>query len=85
MGSLIIAFQAPGRKPVSVAIVDDPELLNMVAQFAIQQAEQRVTAAAKSDPVMARLQAAEVQRLRTALGILVPGITDEQLTSIGVA
>jgi len=74
MGSLIIAFSSPGQKPLSVATVDDPELLRTAASIAILEAEQRVVAMAKSDPVRARLQDAEVQRLRTALEILVPGL-----------
>jgi len=40
MGSLIIAFSSPGRKPVSVATVEDPELLYAAARFAIREAEE---------------------------------------------
>ena len=76
MGSLIIAFSSPGQKPLSVATVDDPELLRRAASVAILAAEQRVAALATSDPVRARLQDAEVQRLRTALEILVPGLAE---------
>ena len=74
MGSLIIAFTSPGKKPLSVATVEDPELLRSAARLAIRQAEDR--ASAESDPVMALLQAAEVGRLRTALEVLVPGLVE---------
>ena len=73
MGTLIIAFISPGRNPLSVATIEDAELLNAAARLAIRQAEERAVCIAESDPVMALLQAAEVRRLRTALEVLVPG------------
>ncbi|HEV8041706.1 MAG TPA: hypothetical protein VGP62_22710, partial [Bryobacteraceae bacterium] len=60
---------------------DDPELLRTAARLAIQQAEERAASVAESDPIMALLQAAEAQRLRTALEVLVPGFA-ESLPSI---
>ena len=76
MGSLIIVFQEPGKRPLSVATISDPTLLREAARIAIQEAKRRVAAA--ENPVIARLQEAEVQRLRTALEILVPGLADEK-------
>jgi hypothetical protein len=76
MASLIIVFSSPGKKPLSVATVEDVELLQRAARLAIEQAEERAASAAGSDPVMALLQAAEVQRLRTALDLLVPGLAE---------
>jgi hypothetical protein len=76
MGSLIIAFSSPGKKPFSVATVEDPELLLTTARLAIRQAEERAASLAESDPVLALLQAAEVDRLRTALEVLVPGLAE---------
>ena len=78
MGSLIIAFGSPGKKPFSIATIEDPELLRIAASLAIRQAEERAADVAGSDPVMALLQAAEVQRLRTALEVLVPGLGEPQ-------
>jgi hypothetical protein len=77
MGSLIIAFSSPGRKPVSVATIDDPELLFAAARLAIREAEECRAITAESDPVLGLLQAAEVERLRVALSVLVPGLADE--------
>jgi hypothetical protein len=76
MGSLIIAFSSPGKKPLSVATVEDPELLRMVARSAIRQAEESATRIAESDPVLALLQTAELQRLRMAFEVLVPGLSE---------
>ncbi len=73
MGSLTITYQAPGQRPLSVATVEDEGLLRQAAELAFQQAEQRAAAVAFEDPIMGMLQAAEVQRLRITLSILVPG------------
>lgn len=76
MGTLIIAFSSPGKSPLSVATIDDPELLRTAARVAIQQAQERLANIAESDPVMAVLQEAEVVRLRTALEVLVPELNE---------
>lgn len=68
---LTITYQAPGQRPLSVATIEDVDLLRRAAHRAMEQAEQQ--AAAEQDPVMGMLQAAEVRRLRAALSILVPG------------
>ena len=73
MGSLTITYHAPGQRPLSVATVDDQALLRQVAHLALQQAEQRAAAIAREDPIMGLLQAAEVQRLRATLSIIIPG------------
>jgi len=76
VGSLIIAFSSPGKKPLSIATIEDPELLRIAARLAIRQAEERAAEVAGSDPVMAMLQTAEVVRLRTALEVLVPDLDE---------
>jgi hypothetical protein len=82
MGTLIIAFSSPGKKPLSVATIEDPTLLRVAARLAIRQAEHRAAANAGSDPVMALLQAAEISRLRTALELLAPGFEECSLASV---
>lgn len=74
MGTLVICYAEPGGKPLSVATVEDPDLLLRAARLAIRQAEQRAALAAKSSPLMGRLQAAELARVRAALELLVPGL-----------
>jgi hypothetical protein len=77
VGTVIIAYQAPGtRGPLSVATIYDPELLRRAAILAIKEAEQRAARIAGTDSTMAALQAAEVFRLRAALQILVPDLTN---------
>ncbi len=84
MGSLTITYQARGQRPLSVATIEDEGLLQQAAQIAIEQAEQHAAAVAAEDPVMGMLQAAEVQRLRAALSILVPGFSVPSLGPDGV-
>jgi len=73
MGSLTITYHPPGQRPLSVATVDDEGLLRQAAIVALAQAETRAAAIAAEDPIMGRLQAAEVDRLRATLAILIPG------------
>jgi hypothetical protein len=72
---IVLAFQEPGKRPVSIASVNDCDcdLLDLVAQMALKEAVDRVADLAESNPIMAKLQAAELERLRTALALLLPG------------
>ena len=74
--SLIIAYQAPGKAPLSVATIYDSELLRQAAFCAIEEAEQRAREFTGANPILARLQAAELDRLFAALRVLIPDLTD---------
>jgi hypothetical protein len=76
MGSLTITYQPPGQRPLSVATVQDEGLLRQTAILALAQAEQHAAEIGAEDPIMGRLHAAEVERLRTTLAILIPGFLD---------
>jgi hypothetical protein len=84
MIQLAITYTQPGERPLSVAIIDDEELLRRAAQLALDQAERRAAALASEDPIMGRLQAAEVRRLRAALSILIPGFSVQHMAADGV-
>jgi hypothetical protein len=75
MCNLVIAYAEPGRKPLSVVSIEDPELLVRAAEVALREADKRVRNAAS--PVLRRLEAADAQRLRTALEVLVPGMNSQ--------
>ena len=75
MTSLIIAFEEPGSKPLSVAVVRDADLLHRAAMVAIEQAEREAAEIAKANPTLGKLRAADVTRLRAALEVLIPGLT----------
>jgi hypothetical protein len=72
MVTLIIAFEEPGRKPISVASVHNEELLHYAAAVALQEAEYEAAAVARENPTLGKLRAAEVVRLRTTLATLIP-------------
>lgn len=72
MVTLMIVFEEPGRKPLSVASVRNAELLHHVAVVALQEAEQEAAAVTRENPTLGKLRAAEVVRLRTTLEILIP-------------
>ncbi len=54
------------------------KVANIVEVLALRQAERRAAAIAADDPIMGRLQAAELERLRATLAILIPGFLDER-------
>jgi len=72
--ALIIAFEEPGRKPLSVASVHDQELLRQAATVALEEAEREAAAVARESPTLGKLRAAEVVRLRTTLATLIPSL-----------
>src|ERR1035441_9187979 len=76
MGSLTITYQQKGKKPLSVAIIHDPDLLRMAALMAISEAQQQLEET--DDPVL-RLQSVEVARLRSMLEVLIPGLSEPTL------
>ena len=69
-GKLLITYTSANGKPLSIASIDDPQLLQLAARVAIRQAEQRAN---DPDSILAELKAAEISRLRTALSIVAPG------------
>jgi hypothetical protein len=76
MVSLIIAFEEPGSKPLSVAVVHDRNL-----RVALDQAQREASEVARKNPVPGKLRAAEVVRLQITLTTLIPGIlTDPELS-----
>jgi hypothetical protein len=73
IGLYIILEPARG-KPVTLARVNDRELLTEVAVAALDEAERAVHQMASEDPVMGELQRQEATRLRTALELVLPAI-----------
>jgi hypothetical protein len=69
-GKLLITYTSENGKPLSIATIDDPQLLLQAARVAFRQAKQR---AKDPDAILSELKAAEIERLRTALSIVAPG------------
>lgn len=78
MVSLIIAFEESGGKPLSVAVVHDVELLHRAALLALGHAEREASEVAIKNPMLGKLRAAEVVRLRTTLKALIPALSLER-------
>jgi len=77
MVTLILAFEEPGRKPLSVATVRNADLLQQAALVALREAEWEAASASRENPTLGKLRAAEVVRLRTTLGALIPNLNIE--------
>jgi hypothetical protein len=78
-GRLLITYTSENGKPLSIAIVDDPQLLHQAARIALRQAKQR---AKDPDSVLAELKAAEIERLHTALSIVAPGFDASEYAAV---
>jgi hypothetical protein len=78
-GRLLITYTSENGKPLSIATIDDPQLLLQAARVAFRQAKQRAN---DPDCVLAELKAAEIERLRTALSIVAPGFEACELASV---
>jgi hypothetical protein len=65
MVSLIIAFEEPGSKPLSVAVVHDQDLLHRAARVALDQAQREASDVAKKNPILGKLRSAEVVSCRS--------------------
>jgi hypothetical protein len=66
-------------RPVPIARILDTDLMLLAAKCAIVQAEARAAELSQADDLLGEAERAEVQRLRSVLALLIPGlaITDE--------
>ena len=73
IAGLTITYEGSDGQSLAVATVRNEDLLWQAARIALKEAEESVKTAAREDPLMGELQAAEAQRLRTTLAVLIPG------------
>ena len=81
-GRLLIAYDRPGEKTLAVAATTDADLLEFVARRVLEREEARATVLSKEDAGAGALQGLEVDRLRRALGFVVPGFAAPSLRSL---
>ena len=62
--TVAILYAREGRRPLSIASINDRQLLEAVAARAILEAEATATELTKGDPTLGALQYEEVNRLR---------------------
>ena len=79
IGRLLITYTSANGKSLSIATIDDPQLLLQAARIAFRQAKQQPR---EPDSVLAELRAAEIERLRTALSIVAPGFDASEHAAI---
>jgi hypothetical protein len=72
--SLLLVYEPSGGRPLTVARVEDSRMLVDAALVAILAAEQRAAELATADSLLGELERAEAGRLRTVLGLLIPGL-----------
>jgi hypothetical protein len=68
MGRIVIAYQAPGQKPMALTALKDGAMVDAVIRAALSQAEDR--ALTDHDPVSRRLHGLELQRLRSVFSTI---------------
>jgi hypothetical protein len=65
--ALAIIYAPEGHRPLSVAKIQDTQLLGLVAKRAISEAEAAAVRLDGDDPVLGAIQQQEVERLRRVL------------------
>lgn len=74
--SLLLVYETPGGRLLTVARVDDMGLTRLVALTAISECEGRAAGLATVDATLGAIQRQEAIRLRQVLGMLIPSIAN---------
>ena len=82
--SVLVVYEPPGGRPLTVARVRDQRMLVDVAEIAILAAEQRAEELAAADPVLGEVERAEAGRLRNVLNLLIPELKAREACASGV-
>jgi len=70
--TLAILYAPEGQKPVSIARINDRNLLSAAAAAAVLEAEQFASNLLAEDEILGCLQLEEAAKLRRVLGLLLP-------------
>jgi hypothetical protein len=70
MLKLAIIYRLPDGRPLSVAMINNNNLLHNVADIAMADAQKKAEELCESDPVLGRIEMEEAGRLRRTLGFL---------------
>jgi hypothetical protein len=81
--SLLLVYEPNGGRPLTVARVDNRQMLLDAAQLAIIAAEKRAEELAAADRVLGEVERAEAGRLRKVLSLLVPELAAARAESLG--
>lgn len=72
MLSLAIVYRTPNGRPLSVATIENSEILGRVANEAIDEAYAKAAELSLRDPVLGQIQRREADKLKQILLSLVP-------------
>jgi hypothetical protein len=81
---LAILYAPEGQKPLSVARINDQNLLSAAAAAAVFEAEQAASELLEEDETLGLLQLEEAAKLRRVLSLLLPACTGSVQTNFGV-
>jgi hypothetical protein len=70
MLSVFLVYQGPAGVPVTVARVDESDVVRHVAALAVQVADQRAASIAQADPMWGEIEKVEALRLRMVVNTL---------------
>lgn len=73
---LAIVLDNGENRPLSLATVRDPELVDAAAAAAIAESEQIAEELSLADPLLGQIQREETSKLRRVLGLLLPAHPD---------
>ncbi len=79
--TVAILYAREGRRPLSIASINDRQLLEIVARRAISEADATATEVAKGDPTLGALQYEEANKLRRILSGLLSKHSDTRATT----
>jgi hypothetical protein len=72
MLSVFLVYQGPAGVPVTVARLDETDIVRHVAELAVQAAVNRATSITQADPQWGEVEKVEALRLRLILNTLLP-------------
>jgi hypothetical protein len=70
MFSLAIVYRSAAGRPLSVATIEDPRLLEEAATLALREAYDKADHISTADPVLGRIQREEASKLKRVLSAL---------------
>jgi hypothetical protein len=70
--SIVLLYEPTSGRPVPIARASDPALIVAVAKSAISDASARASRLYRANPIVGKVERAEVKRLKEVLALLVP-------------
>ena len=75
---LAIVYSPAKGRTLSIARIEDPELLRVAALAAVRETQARAAELSESDTVLGLVEAEEAAKLQRTLAMLIPGLSDAE-------